>query len=137
MLIGTRDGVVRAYTVKRQEIQNQWDGAMIKEMRGTPRQPDPNREGQVILTKINFDPETGEALEETDAKRKELDIRRMRITPTIFLQYGYTEGCEGCRYRKQDYPTGETIQNDAGLESLRPWGKLRRDGELLKETTSG
>ena len=100
VLIGNRDGVVRAYTVKRQEIQNQWDGAMIKEMRGIPRQPDPNREGQVILTKINFDPEMGEALDETDAKRKELDIRRMRITPIILLQYGYTEGCEGCRYKK-------------------------------------
>ena len=140
VLIGNRDGVVRAYTVKRQEIQNQWDGAMIKEMRGTPRQPDPNREGQVILTKINFDPETGEALEETDAKRKELDIRRMRITPIILLQYGYTEGCEGCRYKKAGFSDGRNHSErcmarifEAMEKTVEGRRAFERDGERLNE----
>ena len=32
-------------TIKREEIQNVWDSALMKEMTGTWRQPDPNQEG--------------------------------------------------------------------------------------------
>ena len=41
--IGTRIGVVRAYTVKRRDAQSQWDAELIKQMQGTPWQPDPSK----------------------------------------------------------------------------------------------
>ena len=99
VLVGTRLGVVRAYTIKRQEVHSMWDSGLLKEMKGTPRQPNPNREGCNIQTQINFDPEIGEEQQQTQASRKEFDIRRMRITKALLSKYGYTEGCEGCRYK--------------------------------------
>ena len=56
--IGTVEGVVRAYTVKRQDELSRWDAALIKAMRGTPKQPDPNRAGYNIECRVNFDPES-------------------------------------------------------------------------------
>ena len=76
--IGTRNGVVRAYTVKRRDAQSQWDAELIKQMRGTPRQPDPNKPGYSIECQINFDPESKEPHVEIQTNRPELDIRRMR-----------------------------------------------------------
>ena len=56
--IGIREGVVRAYTVKRHDELSRWDAALIKAMRGTPKQPDPNRAGYNIECRVNFDPES-------------------------------------------------------------------------------
>ena len=39
------------------EVEDQWDAALIKEMRGTPSQPNPSRPGSAILVKISFDDE--------------------------------------------------------------------------------
>ena len=58
--IGTPNGVVRAYTVKRQDAQSQWDVGLIKEMLQILRQPDPSRPRFNIKCKINFDPESNE-----------------------------------------------------------------------------
>ena len=38
-LVGTKDGVVRAWTIRRMPEGERWDAEAILEMRGTPAQP--------------------------------------------------------------------------------------------------
>ena len=102
MLIGKREGVVRVYSVKRQPEQDRWDGQLIKEMKGTPRQPDPNREGSAIQTRVNFDPPSPGEPQESITK-KDVDIRRTRVTQEHLREHGYTEGCDGCSSKEQDW----------------------------------
>ena len=56
ILIGTDSGVARARTVIRQAEDCRWDADMIKNMKGTPQQPNPERPGLQIPIRINFDP---------------------------------------------------------------------------------
>ena len=61
VLVGTKEGVVRAYSWSRQPEDQRWDARMIEEMRGTPQQPDPRKPGEVIPVHVGFDaPEEGE-----------------------------------------------------------------------------
>ena len=42
-VVGTPDGVVRAYAFKRQDEDNRWNGERLKTIKGTPGQPDPSK----------------------------------------------------------------------------------------------
>eukprot|EP00973_Karenia_brevis_P040696 5631595-Karenia_brevis.AAC.1 len=44
-LIGTPEGVIRAWSVKRMSESDRWSKDKIDSMRGTPGQPDPNKGG--------------------------------------------------------------------------------------------
>ena len=39
ILIGTREGVVRALAIKKMPVREQWHAGLIKEMTGTPCKP--------------------------------------------------------------------------------------------------
>ena len=45
ILIGTEEGVIRVYDVKRKEEGPRWEADKIRNMKGTPRQPNPSRPG--------------------------------------------------------------------------------------------
>ena len=98
-LVGTRDGVVRAYAIRRQEEEQRWDGKFIKEMKGTPQQPNPLRPGPNIPVRINFDPPSGVAPVPVEAPSA-VPMRRMLITEDLLVKYGYTESCAGCRHKR-------------------------------------
>ena len=101
-LIGTHGGVVKAYSVKRRSEDERWDKAYIEGVRGTPQQPDPARSGLTVPISVRFDvaaPEDG-APPKADQDEPQRQIRRMRITEAILKQHGYTDGCEGCRFRR-------------------------------------
>ena len=91
ILVGTRDGVVRAYSVIRKPEGERWNRVLLQEMQGTPQQPDPNKQSEVIPIKIRFDPPgEGEIVERKLPKKR--TVRRMRLEQTMFEDYGYTEG---------------------------------------------
>ena len=98
IIIGTGEGVVRAYAIQRQDDENRWQGDGIKGMKGTPSQPDPGKPGLNIPVRVRSDPivgePQGEQMEDTEAK-----TRRERITHKTLDKYGYTEGCDGCVYK--------------------------------------
>ena len=56
VLIGTRTGVIRAYSIRRKEEGKRWDSELILEMQGTPQRPDPGKPGLHVPILINFDP---------------------------------------------------------------------------------
>jgi len=49
---------------------------------------------------VRFDGPAEAEVESTLPARREAGMRRMRITPDLLRKYGYTEGCEGCRYKR-------------------------------------
>jgi len=99
VLIGTKEGVVRAYDVRLLPEDECWDVELIKGMRGTPARPNPAVEGSHIPIKVRVDAD----VEDKDAPEmpmnaKEGEIRKMRITEDILKKYGYSEDCKGCRH---------------------------------------
>ena len=101
MIIGTKQGAIRAYAIKRRTADERWDKDMIKAIKGTPQQLDPSRPGLNVPIKINFEPLVEvypeEKFVDQDAD-KGRQIRRMKITQEILNKYGYTEGCDSCRH---------------------------------------
>ena len=54
-LVGTKDGVVRAWTVRRMPEGERWDAEAITEMQGTPAQPSTAMPGHHIPISINIE----------------------------------------------------------------------------------
>ena len=56
-LIGTKNGVIRASSVKRFGMTEKWDINAILEMKRTPQRPDPTKAGLSIPVQIRLEPE--------------------------------------------------------------------------------
>jgi len=99
-LIGTREGVVRAWAVKRKLEEDGWDKELIEEMAGTPDRPNPHALGNYIPIKINLPKNESDEKEESKWRRarQEEAPRRTHLKKDDFLVYGYTDGCKGCRW---------------------------------------
>ena len=100
VLIGTKTGVIRAYSIGRKEEGQRWDSNLILEMQGTPQRPDPGKPGLQVPILVNFDPPTIENPEATDLSKEHGRLRRMKITDEMLRKYGYEENCPRCRNRK-------------------------------------
>ena len=68
-------------------------------MKGTPEQPDPNRQGDRIPIRITFDEASRREVVPT-TQEAETEIRRFRITIPMLEKYGFTDDCEGCRFKR-------------------------------------
>lgn len=94
-LIGTPEGVVHAWSVKRMESKDRWSKQRIEDMKGVPGQPNPNKPGIRIPVKITMP----EKVEPTII-REEIQGRKVYLKTGDFEKYGYTEGCIGCRAKQ-------------------------------------
>ena len=99
MVIGTTEGVVKAYAIRRKPDDEKWDAKLIEEMKGTPQQPNPNKSSAKIPIRIKFDEPSSVVTDEAVPARQE-GPRRFRITIPMLVKYGYTAGCEGCRFEQ-------------------------------------
>ena len=52
ILVGTKNGVMRAYALKQRPADERWDEKQISDMRGTPQRPNPEKVGLHIPTRI-------------------------------------------------------------------------------------
>ena len=98
--IGTRSVVVRAWAIRKKPDSEQWDGKLIKEMRGTPARPGPNMVGITIPISVTFDRPNEEDAEERREARAEGRPRSTYILPWMLVGYGYTDDCPGCAAKK-------------------------------------
>jgi hypothetical protein len=137
-VIGTKAGVVRAYSVRRQAPDDRWDGDLIKAVAGSPQQPDPGRPGETIPVRVTFDPSVVEDAVLVQPMRNEKRARRMKITEKILQDYGFTEGCEGCRFKQAGLGDGREHSEacrvrlqEAMQESEEGRRKLRKEAERL------
>ncbi len=54
VLIGTDNGVVKAFAVRKKPKEEQWNGERIKHMKGTPARPNPRRVGAEVPVHVRF-----------------------------------------------------------------------------------
>ena len=126
-IIGTREGVLRAYAIRRQDADARWDGKAVKEIQGTPQQPNPRKGGLPIPIRVGFDaPMDGVPLRAEEVRKETIGSgRRIKITAAMLEKYGYTEdNCEGCRRKR------------AGLAEQRPHSEGCRNRiheEMMKD----
>ena len=127
-ILGTTRGAVKAYSVKRQDPDNQWNGAAMKSMTGTPQQPDPLRPGLHVPIHINFDPSSVSHEPQADhiAPR---EPKRMHITKKILEKYGHTVGCEGCRRSAAQMDS----HNHSEVCRARIWDEMGKDESGRKQ----
>ena len=97
-VVGTDQGVVKAFAIKRMTTKERWDYMAVKNMPGTLMGPDPNKPGRDrvpirIEARVDRDAE-----QPSGSDGKEKQVRRMKITKKVLEKTGFTEGCEGCRY---------------------------------------
>ena len=52
-LLGTKDGVVRAWAVRRKPEEERWGAEAITEMRGAPAKPNPSMPGISVRIAVN------------------------------------------------------------------------------------
>ena len=97
-LIGTKEGVVRAWAVKRMSEEERWSAQAIREMQGTPARPNPNMPGNDVPVQIHVPIEIeGPAIPHPEPARNEDGARRTYLKAKDFEKHGYSENCEGCR----------------------------------------
>ena len=101
ILIGTREGVVRAWAIRKMPVGEQWDAGLIKEMKGTPCKPNPNKAGNFIPVYINFD-----ATEDVEVDGELKPAQTEGIPRVAYIKgwmtdaHGFTEGCQGCAVKQ-------------------------------------
>jgi hypothetical protein len=131
ILIGTRKGVVRAWAIKKLPYEEQWDPALIKEMKGTPARPNPNKPGSTIPVTITFDAEKDENDEIIlRPARVEVQPKAVYVQTWMLESYGFTEGCPGCA-RKRAGMTIREAHNSQCRERIKE--ELKQD-DKGKET---
>ena len=96
-IIGTPEGAVKAYSVRRRPEEERWSVAEVNAVRGTPGCPKPGRHDTRVPVRVR---ETQDPLPER-AQPEELRARRIYYRKADFEKAGYTQGCEGC-VRLQD-----------------------------------
>ena len=99
-IIGTTQGAVKAYAVKRQDPVRRWDRDLLQNLQGTPQRPDPNKPGIAIPIRVNFDAPAEDEPVPAQPEERHRQIRRMKLTGRILEKYGYSENCEGCRFKR-------------------------------------
>lgn len=115
-VIGTSEGAVRAYDIRPTPAEGKWDAQAIQNPRGTPGRPNLRKAGIEIPLRINVDDDKDE-LPELGIIRNihEGEKRRVPITMGVFDKHGFTDGCEGCRARKEQvYDPKEDGMRSAG-----------------------
>ena len=152
-LIGTHAGVVKARTIRILPKDEKWRAAMILEVRGTPRRPNPLVDDDKVpedIDEITFD-DRGHDDRDKDHEGKESqepvpvrmsDIvprtatveawRSMYVTRRLMIRYPETPGCPGCKsIGEKNGPSHSTecrqrLQNE--MSTIRE-GKIKLDEE--------
>ena len=100
IIMGADVGVVRAYAVMRKPEGERWDVERMRNVRGSPQQPNPEKPSMNIPTRITLDPPEEDVPDKSVSLMQGNRTRRFRITSPMLREYGYTDRCEGCRWQK-------------------------------------
>ena len=100
VLIGTRDGVVKARTVRRLDDVQRRDASLVREMRGTPWEPVPGDPAEDAAVPVAVVP-LGQAAMVAELPlgvgvRAPGAARNLYVRRTDIDRFGATVGCPGC-----------------------------------------
>ena len=103
--------------MKRRPEQVRWQADRVKDIRATPRMPDPDKtvkSDNIELEPANVEDEVKDVakipedivdrnMADIEATRPE-PVREMRLTKRMFTQYGWSPDCPGCKALQEDGP---------------------------------
>ena len=97
ILVGTPDGIVKAYAIRRLSEADQWDGEALRAIKGSPSnwKLDCSIEPQMVEIEDREVP-GGEAPEAPADNPRAGEKRSMYLSRKDFNSHGYTDGCTGC-----------------------------------------
>ena len=121
-IIGTNEGVVKAWSVKRRPDEEKWDMAAVNAVKGTPARPKPGRDDPRIPIRIDLPRRIGSGVDQPPG----FVPRRVYIKKRDYEEYGYTPGCEGC-VRMQD-GRGKRPHNQECVERMMEALKSSEEG---------
>ena len=98
-LVGTATGVYKVGTIKRKPDGEQWSKENVKNIVGTPQQPQPGVETRRVTTfaKKKLDETQREPVQFQPPTDKAPEPRSVRILKTDVDKHGPTPNCAGCR----------------------------------------
>ena len=96
-IIRTKDGVIKARDIRSMEDNEAWDIGRFNDIRGTPWEPVPGREGIEIRSKVVIPIDRTGPRQAMEAEEKDFIAGRMRITREFIRKVGFIIGCLGCR----------------------------------------
>ncbi|MDA8583663.1 hypothetical protein N9L68_05500, partial [bacterium] len=98
VIISTESGIVKAYAVRRLPRGQPWDGEMIGGIKGSPTnwKLDATEEPEMVECEDQGEIGLDTRIENRVGSRT--GVRRaMYLSRKDFIEYGYTDGCTGCR----------------------------------------
>jgi len=114
VIVGTKEGVIKVRTVRRKANEkDKWNIEELRNMKGTPWEPQPGTNSMKIKTRIIMDED--EIMRPGVNKHVgDKQFRRAIITQLDLKKYGYTKSCEGCRavLRKAPHATHEDCRQN-------------------------
>ena len=129
-IVGTTEGAVKTYAIKRMPEDERWDAEFIRNIRGIPQQPDPKRKGATIPISFKFESISTEGETHPSKEIPEPMSRRRGITQIELEKYGFTPGCPGC-LAKQRGEIAKRGHSEACRKRIEDM--MRQDGEDRKK----
>ena len=97
-IVGTKEGAIRAGTIRRVGGHRRWDAEGLEAVRGVPWKWDPDAEDvpDKLLVRMLTDDEKKQ-LERPEPETGPKTVYRMRLKRDDFIEKGFTDGCLGCK----------------------------------------
>lgn len=96
-IVGTTEGVVKARTVRRREVEeDKWNKELFNQFQGTPWKPVPGRSGDELRVRVSI-PDTRPVEAPPRPSQEEAARRGVIITKEMVNKYGFTSRCAGCQ----------------------------------------
>ena len=97
-IVGTKEGIRRAGTIRRVGAHRRWDATGLDSIRGVPWKWDPEADDVVdklLVRHLTYEEKQNMIDPVVDTGPQ--TVYRMRLKREDFIEKGYTEGCLGCR----------------------------------------
>jgi hypothetical protein len=136
-IIGTKDGVIKVRDARPLEEIEAWNMGRFHDLRGTPWEPIPGREGIKITSRVVIPVDRTGPRQLVEGVESDFIVRRMRITREFIRKVRFTIGRPGCRAVNRGLPAvnhnAECGRRIEGM--LREEGneKILRSDEPIKE----
>ena len=136
--MGTKDGVIRAGTLRRVGAHRRWNAEGLDVVRGVPWKWDPDAQevhDKLLVRMLSEDEK--KQLERPAPETGPKTVYRMRLKRDDFIEKGFTNGCLGCKaILEGSGARGHTEACRTRMEEIKGQGRLKRQQDCENEHLS-
>ena len=133
-LVGTKEGVFKARTVRRKPPESRWDFQQVSDVMGTPWKPYNFTEDDKLRVRLPGMTDSSDPVERQPVA-EDLPPKRVRIERRDLERLGYTPGCPGCynaKHRRAHRPHTQFCR-DRIQRAMQSDPELKRRMEAVTE----